>query len=65
MGGKVVDVYHSSAVTPYIHAMSQHAAELIQIHGSLLSFAQQELEKCDITTKYFFRSTNHKRETAM
>ena len=63
---KFVSIYHSSAVTPYIHAMAQHAGDFIQLHGSLLAFTQQGLEKYnDITTKYYFRSTHHKGEQAL
>lgn len=47
VGGKVC------AVTPYIYAMSQHAAEFNQIRVSLLSSTQQGLEKYnDNTTNY-------------
>ena len=51
---KFTDVYHIEAVTPYIHAMAQHAGEFVRIHGSLLPFTQHGLEKYnDITTKDF------------
>ena len=40
--------------------------DFIQLHGSLLAFTQQGLEKYnDITTKYYFRSTHHKGEQAL
>ena len=64
---KFVAIYHSNAVTPYmyIHAMAQHAGDFIQLHGSLLAFTQQGLEKYnDITIKYYFQSTHHKGEQA-
>ena len=36
------------------------------MHGRILPFTQQGLEKYnDVTTKDFFRSTNHKGETAL
>ena len=36
------------------------------LHGSIVPFTQQGLEKYnDITTKDFFRSTNHKGQTAL
>lgn len=61
-----VDIYHCSAVTPYIHSMAQHAGEFIELHGSLLAFTQQGLEKYnDITTKYYFRATHHRGEQAL
>jgi len=63
---KFTDVYHTEAVTPYIHAMSQHAGEFVRIHGSLLPFTQHGLEKYnDITTKDYFRSTHHRGEQAL
>ena len=35
-------------VTPYIHAMAKHVSEFRQIHGSVLPFTQQGLEKYNI-----------------
>ena len=62
----VVKIYHTEAVTPYIHAMSQHAGEFVQIHGSLLPFTQHGLEKYnDITTKDYFRSTHHREQALL
>ncbi len=56
-----VRYYHIANVTPYIHAMMNHVPEFLKIHGSILPFTQQGLEKYnDITTKMYFRSTNHK-----
>ena len=53
--------YHDRNVTPFIHAMANHVGEFLTLHGSLLPFTQQGLEKYnDITTKHYFRSTNHK-----
>ena len=41
--------------------MANHVGEFLTLHGSLLPFTQQGLEKYnDITTKHYFRSTNHK-----
>ena len=47
--------------TPYIHALANHVGEFLTLHGSLLPFTQQGLEKYnDVTTKQYFRATNHK-----
>ena len=40
-----IDVYHNDNVTPYIHAMMQHVGQFMTIHGSILPFTQQGLEK--------------------
>ena len=48
-------------ITPYIHALANHVGEFLTLHGSLLPFTQQGLEKYnDATTKQYFRATNHK-----
>ena len=53
-----IDVYHNDNVTPYIHAMMQHVGPFMTIHGSILPFTQQGLEKHnDNKTKKFFRSS--------
>ena len=37
-----------------------HTSQFIHLHGNIVSFTQQGLEKLnDVTTKYFQRSTNH------
>lgn len=60
-GHNYVDVYHDRNVTPYIHAMANHFDEFLQLHGSLLPFTQQGLEKYnDLVTKQYFRASNHK-----
>ena len=60
-GRDFLEIYHDKNVTPYIHAMANHVSEFLSLHGSLLPFTQQGLEKYnDITTKHYFRSTNHK-----
>ena len=57
-GRDFIDIYHTSAVTPYIHALTNHAVEqFMRIHGSTLPFTQQGLEK--LITKTFFRSSCH------
>ena len=53
--------YQSKDITPYIHAFSMHVPEFIKLHGNLLSFTQQGLEKLnDVSTKDFQRSSNHR-----
>ena len=61
-----IEYYHVTNITPYIHAMMNHVPEFLKIHGSILPFTQQGLEKYnDITTKMYFRSTNHKGTQAL
>ena len=61
-GRDFVGVYHSDNVTPYIHAMMYHVGEFMRIHGSIIPFTQQGLEKHnDIMTKtIFFRASSHR-----
>ena len=59
-GRDFIKVYHIQNVTPYIHAMVNHVSEFMRVHGSILPFTQQGLEKYnDVTTKMYFRSTCH------
>ena len=56
-----ISVYHSDKVTPYIHAMMNHVGEFMQIHGSIVPFTQQGLEKFnDVMTKIYFRASSHR-----
>ena len=57
-GRDFIDVYHSDEVTPYIHAMMKHVGEFMRIHGSIILFTQQGLEKHDIMTKIYFRASH-------
>ena len=60
-GRDFVGVYHSHNVTPYIHAMMYHVGEFMRIHGSIIPFTQQGLEKHnDIMTKIYFRASSHR-----
>ena len=53
-----IDVYQTKNVTPYIHAMFNHVGEFMRVHGSILAFTQQGLEKMnDVMTKHYFRAT--------
>lgn len=43
-----------------------HVGEFLKIHGSIIPFTQQGLEKKnDVITKTYFRSSNHQGETAL
>ena len=43
-----------------MQAFAMHTSEFIHLHGNIISFIQQGLEKLnDIATKYFQWSTNH------
>ena len=54
------------ALTSYIHAMSNHIGEFMRIHGSILPFTQQGLEKFnDVVTKQYFRATSHQNNKAL
>ena len=60
-GRDFVGIYHSDRVTPYIHAMMNHVGEFMRIHGSIVPFTQQGLEKLnDIVTKTYFRASSHR-----
>lgn len=55
-----LSVYPAKHVTPYIHLLVHHIPEFLKLHGSLVPFSQQGLEKLnDIITKHYFKSTNH------
>ena len=53
-------VYQTKDVTLYIHSFLNHVPEFIRLHGNLISFTQQGLEKLnDVNTKEFQRASNH------
>lgn len=63
---KFTKVYLAKSVTPYIHAMFNHVGQFMRVHGSILPFTQQGLEKFnDVMTKHYFRSTSHQNEKAL
>ena len=62
-GEKFVAIYQRKNVTPYIHAMINHVGEFMQIHGSIIPFTQQGLEKKN--DKTFFRSSNYQGDAAL
>ena len=54
-------LYQSKHVTPYMHAFAMYTSEFIRLHGNIIRFTQQGLEKLnDLTTKYFQQSINHR-----
>ena len=60
------NLYPSKHVTPYMHCMSNHVKEFMELHGSILPFTQQGLEKYnDIMTKDYFRSSCHRGEQCL
>ena len=63
-GEDFLSVYRRKHLTPYIHALMNHVGEFLKIHGSILPFTQG-LEKNDVLTKSYFRSSNHQGEVAL
>ena len=54
-------LYLSKHVTPYMHCMMMHVSQFMTMHGAILQFTQQGLEKFnDLMTKDYFRSSSHK-----
>lgn len=54
-------VYQSRDITPYMHAFVMHVPEFLELHGYLVMFSQQGLEKLnDLTTQNFQRASNHR-----
>ena len=63
---KFLTVFHQHNITPYIHAMANHVSEFMRVHGSILPFTQQGLEKYnDMMTKQYFRATCHRNDEAL
>ena len=55
-----VEIYPAKFVTPYMHCMMMHVSEFMTLHGAIIPFTQQGLEKYnDLMTKDYFRSTSH------
>ena len=56
---KFIQVYQTKANMPYIQAISNHVGEFMRIHGSILPFTQQGLEKFnDVVTKHYIRAAS-------
>ena len=61
-----VEIYPAKFVTPYMHYMMMHVSEFMTLHGAILPFTQQGLEKYnDLMTKDYFRSTSHRGEQCL
>ena len=53
-------LYQTKDVTPYMHILANHLPEAMRLHGNVVNFCQQGLEKLnDLITKWYFRSTNY------
>ena len=63
---KFVELYPAKHVTPYMHCMMMHVSEFMTLHGAIVQFTQQGLEKYnDLMTKDYFRSTSHRGEQCL
>ena len=63
---KFLTVYEAKAVTPYMHALYAHVPEFLNLYINLEQFTQQGMEKYnDVTSKNFFRSSNHRGVSAL
>ena len=61
-----VEIYPAKFVTPYMHCMMMHVSEFMTLHGAIIPFTQQGLEKYnDLMTKDYFRSTSHRGEQCL
>ena len=57
-----VSIFTSENLTPYLHLLTEHVAQIIRVHGSIVMFNCQGLEKKNhIITVDYFKSTNHQR----
>ena len=55
-----LSIYQRKDVTPYMHAFMMHIPEFISLHGNLVSFSQQTLEKLnDFSTKQLQQAFSH------
>ena len=43
-----LSLYHDQFITPHIHAIARHVGDCIRIHGGILPFTQQGMEKLNI-----------------
>lgn len=60
---KFTNIYPSKHVTPYMHTMMN---QFMELHGSVLPFTQQGMEKYnDTMTKDYFRATSHRGEQCL
>jgi len=55
------DIYQTKHATPYIHLLTNHIYEMLNVYESLALFPQQGVEKSnDVITQDYFKSTNHR-----
>ena len=58
---KFLDLYQRKDTTPYMHSMYFHVPQFLQLYENIAYFNQQGLEKYnDVTSKNYFRSSNHR-----
>ena len=58
-------VYQSKDVTPYMHCLGMHVSQFLDLHGNIMQFTQQGLEKLnDLLTIHFHHSSNHREQEA-
>ena len=63
---KFIELYPTKFVTPYMHCTMMHVSEFMTLHGAILPFTHQGLEKYnDLMTKDYFRSTSHRGEQCL
>ena len=56
-----VKIYQIKDVTPYMHCLSMHVSQFLELYGNIAKFNQQGLEKLnDLTTIYFQHASNHR-----
>ena len=49
-----ISTYQKKDATPYIHCFGMHVSQFLSLHGDIISFTQQGLEKLnDMMTIYF------------
>jgi len=66
MVSKFLDLYQAKDVTPYIHALHVHVPEFLKLYQNLACYTQQGMEKYnDTVSKHYFRSSNHRRVSAI
>ncbi len=58
-------VYQSKDVTPYMHAFAMHVHQFLSLHGNIVTFSQQGLEKLNDITTIHYHSTNHRESEAL
>lgn len=63
---KFLCLYQAKDVTPYMHALYAHVPEFLRLYENISYFTQQGMEKYnDISSKHYFRSSNHRGISAL